>query len=265
MALPPNSRNYSRLAEENPFDFDARIVFEEERHLYFVDGERVPISITGVLKKYDPAPFDAGAIIVRCWKAWKRNGKKPELAEALQGVETDEGAIVAVKSVWNRSSELGTLLHKRLEALVNDADTDDAEFSPVDPDWKQLAKALHGLRWAPIRSELSVFYTNDAGKVVAAGQIDCLALDENGDFVMIDLKRSSKTIGPEQTPFRPGEWTEHFRYSLQLACYSLMVEKLTGKAVKPTNRYLLVVDSTRACWVRCLDLDSKARAMLEAL
>jgi len=44
-----------------------------------------------------------------------------------------------------------------------------------------------------------------------------------------------------------------------------MVAQLTGKQVKPHNRYLLVVDSSRACWVRCLDLDGKAKEMLEAL
>lgn len=260
-----NSRNYDFLAKENAFDFDKRVFFEEERHLYFVDGVQVPISITGVLKKHDPAPFDAPAIILRCWKAWKRNGKKPELAKVLQNVETDHDAITAVKSVWNRSSELGTLLHKRFEALVNDADTDDPQFSPVNADWDQLANALAGVNWGPLRSELSVFYTNEAGKVVAAGQIDMLAVSENGDYVMIDLKRSSKQIGPAQSPFRPGEWTEYYKYSLQLACYSLMVAQLTGKQVKPENRYLLVVDSARAYWVRCLDLDAKAREMLEGL
>lgn len=260
-----NSRNYELLAKENPFDFDRRIFFEEERHLYFVDDVQVPISITGVLKTHDPAPFNAPAIILRCWKAWKVNGRKPELAEVLKNVDTDEDAIAAVKGVWSRSSELGTLLHKRFEALVNDADTDDSQFAPVNLEWIRLTNALNGLKWAPLRSELSVFYTSSVGKVVAAGQIDCLAVDENGDYVMIDLKRSSKEIGPEQTPFRPGEWTEHYKYSLQLACYSLMVAQLTGKEIKPNNRYLLVVDASRAYWVKCKNLDDVARGMLEAL
>ncbi|MDA9633324.1 PD-(D/E)XK nuclease family protein [bacterium] len=260
-----NSRNYSKLAEDNPFDFDERVVFEEHRHLYFVDGVQVPISITGVLKKHDPAPFDAPKIITRCWRAWKRNGRKPELAEVLVDVEDDEDAIIAVQKVWTRSSELGTLLHKRFEALANEADTEDGEFEPVNHEWTKLVGALDGLGWAPVRSELSVFYTNKMGKVVAAGQIDMLAVDKDNKFVMIDLKRSSKDIGPEQTPFRPGEWTEYFKYSLQLACYSLMVEQLTGKKVESQNRYLLVVDKARAVWIKCLDLDEKAREMMESL
>jgi len=258
-------RNYTLLANENPFDFDARISFDEDTHIYCVDGRKVPISVTGVLKKHDPAPFDAHKIIIRCWKAWKVNGKKPELAEVLVGVQDDETAIVKVQEVWSRSSELGTLLHKRFEALMNQEATETPEFAPVEGDWKQLVKALKGMRWYPHRSELSVFYTNKFGNVVAAGQIDSLAVDDNDDYVMIDLKRSSKEIGPEQTPFRQGEWTEFYKYSLQLSCYSLMVAQLTGKQVKPHNRYLLVVDSSRACWVRCLDLDGKAKEMLEAL
>jgi hypothetical protein len=258
-------RNYTLLANQNTFDFDARISFDENTHIYFVDGEQVPVSVTGVLKKHDPAPFDAPKIITRCWKAWKVNGKKPELAEVLVGVQDDETAIVKVQEVWSRSSELGTLLHKRFEALMNEEPTDIPEFAPVEGDWKQLVKALKGLRWYPHRSELSVFYTNKFGKVVAAGQIDSLAVDDNDDYVMIDLKRSSKEIGPEQTPFRQGEWTEFYKYSLQLSCYSLMVAQLTGKQVKPHNRYLLVVDSSRAYWVRCLNLDDKAREMLEGL
>lgn len=260
-----SGRNYTLLASENPFDFDKRITFDEDTHVYTVDDAPVPISVTGVLKKHDPAPFDAPKIILRCWRAWKSNGKKPELAEALADVDTDEAAIVAVQNVWTRSSELGTLLHKRFEALANDADTDSDEFRAVDPDWRQLTDKLLRSKWAPVRSELSVFYTNSANRVVAAGQIDMLAIDADGRYALIDLKRSSKDIGPHQTPFRAGEWTEFYKYSLQLSCYAVMLEKLLGKKIDSENRVLLVADAARAYWVQCTDLDHVALEMLEAL
>ena len=260
-----SGRNYTLLATENPFDFDHRIKFEEECHIYFVDDQRVPISITGVLKRHDPAPFDAPKIILRCWKAWKFGDKKPELADVLQDVNDGETAIVRVQSVWTRSSELGTLLHKRFECLVNDGDIDDPEFRPVNPEWAKLMEKLQGLDWSPLRSELSVFYTNTRDAVVAAGQIDMLAINDKDEYILIDLKRSSKDIGPQQRPFRTGEWTEYYKYSLQLSCYAVMCAQLLGKEIKPKNRFLLVADAARAQWVECIDLDSKARAMLEAL
>lgn len=260
-----SGRNYTLLATVNPFEFDKRITFEEERHLYFVDDQQVPISITGVLKKHDPAPFDAPKIILRCWRAWKFGDKKPELAEVLRDVNDDETAIARVQSVWSRSSDLGTLLHKRLECLVNDGDTEDPEFDPVNSEWTKLMGKLQDLDWSPVRSELSVFYTNTRDAVVAAGQIDMLAIDDNDEYILIDLKRSSKDIGPQQRPFRPGEWTEYYKYSLQLSCYAVMCAQLLGKRIKPENRFLLVADAARAYWVQCLDLDSKATDMLEAL
>lgn len=47
--------SFTWLEENHPHTLDARVRFQEEGHLYFVDGIAVELSVTGVLAQYSEA------------------------------------------------------------------------------------------------------------------------------------------------------------------------------------------------------------------
>ena len=62
--LPSASDKMEVLAEENQMQRDSRIVFQEEEHIYFVDGKQVPKSVTAIVHYFEPE-FDADKILAR--------------------------------------------------------------------------------------------------------------------------------------------------------------------------------------------------------
>ena len=52
------------LAQRFPMRREDRIVFDESTHTYFVDGAKVPLSVTGVIHRY-AREFDAHEVLRR--------------------------------------------------------------------------------------------------------------------------------------------------------------------------------------------------------
>ena len=70
-------RNFDALAKANALpEVDNRITFDEEKHVYHVDGKKVPQSVTRVLKDvFKESEFNPDAVISKNLASWKR---KPE-------------------------------------------------------------------------------------------------------------------------------------------------------------------------------------------
>ena len=277
-----HGRNCTTLAATNALKpLDDRITFDEDSHTYHVDGKKVPTSVTSILKKVlDETPFNADLIITKNLASWRRNPRSKY--NSVVSDKDDSAAIAAIKKQWSDANRLGTKLHAVLEhylngELVGSELENDAETKVEWGATRMAVDSLIAMGAKPYRTELSVFWTNPAGKIVCAGQMDVLLrCEEGGELVLVDLKRSEKDLSAENVPF--GEKlcaaplanefaNDHTKYSLQLSCYSVMLEQTTGLKVPPANRFLLRShpSSPKSELIGCKDFDKEARAILDAL
>ena len=114
------------LSEINPHPRDSKIVFQDEGHLYTIEGLKGhPISVTTVIHKFFPE-FDADKIIdkmmkKRTWEDSKYYGLNPE----------------EIKNQWKENgqsaSKLGTVMHKAIEDFINEEIMPKEDNSPQSP------------------------------------------------------------------------------------------------------------------------------------
>ena len=273
----PRGRNYTKLAQSFPIPMDEHIVFDEEAHRYTVYGELVPCSATNLVSDTVNDDFSADLIISRNLASWR---KKPrhKYFRMVTGVD-DATAVDAVKAQWTQANVLGTKLHRRLEALLNDEEEDpdgktDVEYGVL----KAAIDVILAQGWLPRRTELSLWweaeYGENNGKVVGAGQIDCL-FQVDDDLVLVDLKRTEHDLSEMSSPFAKRcktpldgfVGTNLIKYSLQLSIYAVMFAQRTGFSIKPTDRWLLQAHPSNPTvrWVQCKDFDAEARFLLNNL
>jgi len=271
-------RNYSLLANENPIcGIDDHIEFDEDRHVYTVNCVIVPRSVTKVVGDVlAEQPFDADAIILRNMSSWR--AKPASKYGSMIRQLNDADATSTLKTLWSNANVLGTKLHKRLEACLNDAlEPEDGE---TDVEWQMLqteVERLQSLGWVPRRTELSLWWERESdGKVVCAGQLDALFTDANDELVLVDLKRTDHDLSPTKVPFGgkrcmpPLETlyaSDFVKYSLQQSIYAVLFKQRTGLEIAPGRRYLLQVHPSleMARWTQCVDLDVYAVQLLNAL
>jgi len=265
------ARNYEFLRNENSIaGLDDRIVFDEAKHAYHVDGQRIPKSVTAFVKQVSGDNFNGPLIIDRNLASWR--AKKTSKYFATVEGKTDEEAKTAILAEWNDTGRLGTALHMRMEGLLNgvpdapDGETD-AEFATA----KDYVAKLTGL--TPLRTELSLFYVRADCTIPCAGQADALFVDNENEMVLIDWKRTDKDLTADAVPFKGKKCNaplaeyfanEHTKYSLQQSMYAVMIEQRLGIPVPPEKRFLLkVTPGEAACeLVPCACFDAQASALL---
>ena len=97
---------------------------------------------------------------------------------SIQGL-SDENATSKIRDLWSSANVLGTKLHKRLEAHLNDES--EPSDGVTDVEWNVLKAALGNLQtmgWVPRRTELSLWWQRSSdSNVVCAGQLDALFSD----------------------------------------------------------------------------------------
>jgi hypothetical protein len=264
---------------------DDRILFEgDDTHRYLVDGKEVPRSVTAVLKRVvGGEDFKPDLVIERNLASWRRR-PKTEYGAMIVGMD-DEAAAAKIKKSWEDANRLGTELHRRMEAYLNDEAYESNEYC-TDDEWNKLLGQLHAMhrkrRWTPYRTELSVFYdvssadgADDGRRVVCAGQIDALFKDEAGNVILVDLKRVKRHLtdtepfgGATCNPPLQSRWANEFvKYSLQASMYAAMFHQRTGVKIHQDSRYLLQAHPSmnQAVLVRCDCLDNEALQILDSL
>jgi hypothetical protein len=179
-----------KLAVENAHPMDARVEFVEDGHTYYVDGEAMPISVTGLIESVASDHFDADEIIAKM----KRGANWPN--RAYVDVNPD-GTLVPwtddrIKTLWAdsgaRAAALGTDLHSKIEEHLNDRavhfagdDSNRVEFQYFLDWWEDAQKS-----YEPYRTEWVIF--DAAAKV--AGSIDFVMRNKTtGKFHIVDWKR----------------------------------------------------------------------------
>lgn len=229
-----------KLARLFPHPRDARIRFyatlRGKSHVYTVDGETAPTSVTTAVKRMFE-PFNPNYVIGQYYESWQRNPGSPYYGMAKGDI----------KRYWARNgadaSRLGTAMHAQIEQYVNDA----LDVAPSTAEFGYFLNWYSAFRheypnWAPYRTEWLVY---DTTKKVA-GSIDMVFrnTDDPTECMIVDWKRSKeiKTEGFRGKCGRglastlPDCNLTHF--SLQLNTYKYVLEDAYGLRV--TRMYVAV-------------------------
>jgi len=233
-----------RLAKENAFPKDSRIVFEEASHTYTVDGKVAPTSVTSFVSSpfYE---FDAKPKIERM--SHKRR-MSPEYAD-LSDRE--------VAQLWaanaDRASKLGTRMHAAIEVALN---TGYWSQDPTIVREMELAKQFFEVEvdargWKVYRTEPTVFIDPKENKdaILLPGSVDCIFRDtESGRFGIMDWKRckevpksASGNFGFGRPPFDHLESVKYNKYSLQLCMYAYILRTHYDLDVDLNLLYIVII------------------------
>ncbi len=224
--LPRPEEHPEFLAQQHPLPRDARIVFEEGRHLYFIDGDkRAPRSVTGLVHQFAET-FDAPSVIVRMrsgrnWRAKRGDYLHPD------GSELSNEEIAEKWSLNGRvQSARGTLMHYQIERFLNGARIAEPQSLEFRYFLRFREDFLVARGLEPLRTELSVFHCG----LRVAGQLDMLARERGtGRVVILDWKRSKKIEFSNRfrklaAPLGHLDDCNYSHYSLQLNVYRYILE-----------------------------------------
>lgn len=127
------------LARAFPHPRDKRIRFVESEHKYYLDGKRLPISVTGFYSRYFDH-FDADAVVSKNLTKWGRNpkDKRFKFIEAMRRLGVSDDMIAeTIKYAWTingeRQSSLGTALHRAIELTINGLPVPEAHEVKEEP------------------------------------------------------------------------------------------------------------------------------------
>lgn len=222
------------LAKTNCHPRDKNISFQEEGHIYKIDGiDTPPISVTTLIHNFFPH-FDADEVIDKMmrsknWPQSKYFGKTKE----------------SIKEEWKKSGEeasnLGTKMHADIERYINNEEVKEPniiEHKYFTNFWNDFKKVNPG--FVAYRTEWTVY---DEDKKLA-GSIDCVLTNDKGELVILDWKRSKeikidnkyeKGLGP----FSKIDHCNYWHYTLQLNIYRHILEKRYDKKV--IGMYIIVL------------------------
>lgn len=254
------------------------MAFDEERHAYSVDGERVRASVTALVACAFPVEerFDADRVIDKNLSGWRGNPSSKYHQVVLN--KSDAEAKRAIRAEWDAARDSGVLLHKAIERALDGAGGDPVpSVSPLELD--SVLQALRELRadeWEPYRVELPVFWER-SGRVTCCGMIDLVLVrrDDRSRFAIVDYKRSDKDLSPDaraygKTAIGPLEGrsaTPHLSYSIQQSMYRAMLLQRLGDDRATVEWCKLVQQrpgASSANVVECEDLVVEARGMLDS-
>ena len=255
------------LAVKNPFRRDGDITFDEPSHTYTVRGKRVPVSVTKLVSQAVPPEhrFDGRKVITKNLTSWRNNASSKY--HAMVADVEDEQAIKNVLASWDKNRDAGTGMHKCFEQIMNLEPVPRAdEYATEIAQFHVAMDSLIGL--VPARTEMSVFANDAEGDAAVAGQIDLLMKDTEGQYHIVDFKRTAADLTPGAYAFGKKflddlPINDHYKYSLQLAMYALMFELQTGVPIASMRLLQVHPDLPEARLIPTSDMKEHARALLE--
>lgn len=236
------------LKKKNAHPRDEHIVFDEEPHVYYVNGDPDNVSVTTLVHKYFPK-FDADQVISRMMSSKNWPNSK------YYGMTAEE-----IKKQWdqtgNDATTRGTRMHLSIETFYNGVSTeqyeDDVEFKMFKQfyeDHKDLVDAY--------RTEWEVY--DEEHKI--AGSIDMVFENKDDDTLSIyDWKRSKEiklknTFGGRGFDHLDGYHDcNYVHYSLQLNIYKYILEKHYGKKIRDLFLVVMHPNFEKYQKYECLDL-----------
>jgi len=245
------------LKTKNSHPRDDRIVFDEEPHVYYVDGDPVNLSVTGLVHNYFPK-FDADMIIPRMMKSknWPNSKYHGMTADEIKKQWSDAGTDAATK---------GTRMHKSIEMFYNDANVDEYEEGVEFKMFRQFYEA-HKDCVSAYRTEWEVY--DEEHKI--AGSID-MVFENNSDGTLsiYDWKRSKEIKLRNSYGSRGFDHLKEYQdcnyvqYSLQLNMYKYILETKYGKTIR--DLYLVVIHPLFDKYLKyeCLDLQDVVKKIFK--
>ena len=260
LSISDGALEWQRLAVVHKHPRDDRIQFEEETHIYTIDGVRAGwTSCTGFLHNFF-GHFDADAVIAKMMKGpkWFESKYFGKTAEEIKKGWSDKGAA---------SSAAGTRMHLDIERFYNGLPLVWSDSKPVDvasglrgleldkwdpnpgAEWNYFCdyQTKIGAKFLPYRTEWLVF--DEEHKV--AGSIDMVYMKPDGTLAIYDWKRIEelKTDNQWQSGLGPVAHlpdTNYWHYSLQLNVYRYILQKHYGFVV--SELALVVLHPNNASW-----------------
>lgn len=252
------------LARLHPHPRDARIVFDEGPHVYYVDGKACPVSVTGLVHRYFE-PFDADAIIPKMMRSpkWPSSPYYGMTAEQIKRQWADAG---------KEAAERGTRMHRSIEAFYNGESTEEYR---ADPEFVTFLTRFHAdhppdaVPGEPYRTEWEVFDEEHG----VAGSVDMVFRDPGtGALAIYDWKRTKEI--KKHNPYATGKGPlagypdcNFVHYSLQLNVYRHILETKYGVG-RVEHLYLVAIHPNYDGEYRkyeCLDLREEVRRIFATL
>ena len=188
-ALAHRSADVLKLARDNAHPRDARIVFVESDHTYFVDGVLMGLSVTGLIHTASPDDFEPDVVIAKMKRG--RNWPNPKYADIQPDGTLKPWADADIKARWKasgtRAADLGTDLHGCLELYFNGIDPkliteNERSYADAQAWWGTQA----ALGWVPHRTEMLIY--DELASL--AGSVDFIARHATrGTYMIVDWKR----------------------------------------------------------------------------
>lgn len=216
------------LAHIHAHPRDKFIDFVDEGHVYTLSlpGKDPihPLSTTTMIHQFFPH-FDADEVLKKMFKSGSAQRKYP-------GKTAEE-----IKEEWSKNgqeaSQLGTDMHLDIERFLNGETVlapETKEFKMFIRFWQKFCELNPGCKI--FRTEWLV-YDED---IPLSGSIDCTVITPQGDFILIDWKRSKeiKLNNRWQSGFGPCQGLDNcnfVHYTLQLNVYRHILETKYGGRV----------------------------------
>jgi hypothetical protein len=228
------------------FPQDERISFEEDGHIYLLDGERQLTPVSSVYSKFFK-PFDTDY-----WAERKAQGTPMTAAQ--------------LKEQWECNGQMasfaGTHLHKQIEEFINGDEymapmcrfTYDGEFIhedkiiAIDKEIEYFHKFVEDVDFTPFRTEWRVF-DEELGM---AGTIDLICSRKDGTFEFYDWKRSRSLIDEFGQVCKANKFDDrginglehiqdcaYWHYAFQQNLYKHIVEKCYGLTISAMHLVVL--------------------------
>ena len=254
------------LERQNWHERDARIVFDDLSHRYYLDGtRRFEGSVSSAYGAYF-GKFDGAECVRKNWnrpyRGWEHNAESPynPLVRLLRACFSEDDGMLEralarvmlhmwqAKNLQERASEKGTAMHEAIEMLLNGVPVADPQFLsllsmdgettlPMDQfgDFTRRVQESEGL--TPYRTEWSV-WDDDS---MLSGQIDSVFIGPDGALHMVDWKRSKHLdLGPDMPHYK--RWgappcerlpdNDFGKYSMQQNLYACILEANYGLEVR---------------------------------
>ena len=242
---PSAATKRDRLAKLHPLPRDSRIRFFAEEHVYKIDEEEAPRSVTSLLHSFE-IPFDGLEVAGRMQRSPNWTQRQKEFTKQDGFIMTPE----EMAEAWNMNGRIqaarGTLMHYQIEQWLNGFEVP----LPHSIEFKCFLRFAEDFLQArgllPFRTEMSMFHCG----LCCAGQADFLAFDPSTDtFVLLDWKRS-KRIDYQNAygerllaPLEELDRCNYSMYSLQLNMYRYILE--SEYEISVSGMYLAVFHPNR--------------------
>jgi ATP-dependent exoDNAse (exonuclease V) beta subunit len=210
---------YIMLANKNSHERDQRITFEDENHVYTIDGKHTDYTSVTTLVHQQFEGFDADKIITKMMnsKRWPKSNYFGQSREEI-------------KALWERNREeaatSGTKLHYDIECYYNGKPN---ENNTIEYHYfKNFLEHIKDLEMEAYRTEWFVFDED----LKLAGSIDMCFTKKDGTIAIYDWKRSKEIKKSSYFgKFSTNPAINHipdlnfWHYSLQLNVYKYILER----------------------------------------